>query len=211
MLPPSFHPLLGEWFAGTYGKPTNVQEEAWPLIVRREHVLALAPTGSGKTLTSFLVAISRFIDGTYAADRLSVLYVSPLKALNEDIRRNLLEPIASLKATFEQAGLLFPDIRVETRSGDTPQSQRRRFLVSPPSILALTPESLAILLLNPRGRLVLSTVKYVIMDEIHSVLGNKRGSFLSCQIDRLSLIAGEFQRVSLSATVRPATRNGPYK
>jgi ATP-dependent Lhr-like helicase len=202
-LPPSFHPLVQAWFTDTYGEPTAVQGEAWPLIARGEHVLALAPTGSGKTLTAFLGALSRFIDGTYPPGVLSVLYVSPLKALNEDIRRNLLEPIASLSIRFARAGLPFPEIPVETRSGDTPQSQRRRFLIKPPSILALTPESLAILLLNPRGRRVLSSVRYLILDEVHAVLGTKRGSFLACQIDRLALIAGEFQRVGLSATVRP--------
>jgi ATP-dependent Lhr-like helicase len=206
-MPATFHPLIESWFTETYGKPTAVQAEAWPLIERGEHVLALAPTGSGKTLTAFLSAISRFcpgsIDTPYPADQLTVLYVSPLKALNEDIRRNLLEPLAAIRVRFEQAGLPFPDIRVETRSGDTPQSQRRRFLAHPPAILALTPESLAILLLSAKGRHALATVKYLVLDEIHAVLGNKRGAFLSCQVDRLSLIAGEFQRISLSATVRP--------
>jgi ATP-dependent Lhr-like helicase len=166
--------------------------------------LALAPTGSGKTLTAFLAALSRLAAGEYPADALSVLYVSPLKALNEDIRRNLLDPLAAIRRRFEAAGLSFPEIRVETRSGDTPQAERRRFLKKPPAILAVTPESLAILLLNPRGRQVLSGVKYLILDEVHAVLGTKRGSFLACQIGRLALIAGEFQRVSLSATVRPA-------
>ncbi|MDR1059250.1 MAG: DEAD/DEAH box helicase, partial [Treponema sp.] len=203
MFPSSFHPLVRSWFAETYGKATAVQEEAWPLIAAGENVLAVAPTGSGKTLTAFLAAISRFIDGTYDAASLAVLYVSPLKALNEDIRRNILEPLRSLKDYFARAGEPFPDIRVETRSGDTPESQRRRFLAAPSSILAVTPESLAILLLNPRGRAALSRVKYLILDEIHSVLAGKRGAFLSCQIDRLSLAAGEFQRTALSATVRP--------
>jgi ATP-dependent Lhr-like helicase len=213
MPPLSFHPFIREWFTETYGKPTAVQAEAWPIIEKGGHILALAPTGSGKTLTAFLAALSRFCrplgegqadEPLYPAEHLSVLYVSPLKALNEDIRRNLLEPLAGIRARFEAKGVPFPPIRVETRSGDTPQSERRRFRAHPPSILALTPESLAIILLNPRGREILSSVKYVILDEIHSVLGTKRGSFLSCQIDRLALIAGEFQRVSLSATVKPA-------
>jgi len=205
MLPKTFHPIIKSWFTETFSKPTSVQAEAWPLIEEGKHVLAIAPTGSGKTLTAFLCAISRFCrsdNNRYKADKLSVIYISPLKALNEDIKRNLLIPLAAIKARFEKEGEDFPAIRVETRSGDTPQSQRRRFLTHPPSILALTPESLSILLLNPKGRQVLSSVKYLIIDEIHAILGNKRGSFLSCQIDRLSLIAGEFQRISLSATVR---------
>ncbi|GHU02379.1 DEAD/DEAH box helicase [Spirochaetia bacterium] len=202
-MPPEFHLLINTWFTDTYSQPTAVQAAAWPLICRGEHVLALAPTGSGKTLTAFLAALSRFVTGDYPADELSVLYVSPLKALNEDIRRNLLEPLAAIRSRFTAAALPFPDIRVETRSGDTPQSERRRFLQKPPSILALTPESLAIILLNPKGRRILSSVKYLIMDEIHAVLGSKRGSFLCCQIARLCLVAGEFQRIGLSATVKP--------
>jgi ATP-dependent Lhr-like helicase len=208
MLPQTFHPLIRSWFTETYGNPTSVQLEAWPLIERGENVLALAPTGSGKTLTAFLSAISRFCaegQNRLDAEKLSVLYVSPLKALNEDIKRNLLLPLAAIKSRFEKEGIVFPPVRVETRSGDTPQSQRRRFYIRPPSILALTPESLAIILLNPKGRQVLSNVKYLIIDEVHALLGNKRGAYLSCQIDRLSLIAGEFQRISLSATVRNPT------
>lgn len=208
MLPQTFHPVIRSWFSDTYGSPTSVQAESWPLIERGENVLALAPTGSGKTLTAFLSAISRFCSAAadantkYPEDKLSVLYISPLKALNEDIKRNLLEPLAAIKVRFEKEGLYFPPIRVQTRSGDTPQSERRRFFIHPPSILALTPESLSILLLNPKGRQTLSNIKYVIIDEIHAILGSKRGSFLSCQIDRLALVAGEFQRISLSATVR---------
>ena len=198
-----FHPLISKWFNETYGEPTAVQREAWPLICEGKNVLAIAPTGSGKTLTGFLSALSRFADGTYPANQLSVLYVSPLKALNEDIKRNLLAPLESIKNVFEKAGAVFPKVRVETRSGDTTQTERRRFLTSPSSILALTPESLAILLLNSRARDHLSGVKCLILDEIHACIGNRRGAFLSCQVDHLSLVAGEFQRVALSATVNP--------
>ncbi|MDR0442161.1 MAG: DEAD/DEAH box helicase, partial [Treponema sp.] len=141
MLPQTFHPLIRNWFTETYGKPTSVQAQAWPLIEQGKNVLALAPTGSGKTLTAFLSAISRFcthpcdeVSPNYQAEKLSVLYVSPLKALNEDIKRNLLEPLAAIRTRFEKEGLSFPPVRVETRSGDTPQSERRRFFIRPPSI-----------------------------------------------------------------------------
>ncbi|MCL2008656.1 MAG: DEAD/DEAH box helicase [Treponema sp.] len=203
MHPLPFHPVINTWFSETYGKPTPVQEEAWPLIRRGEHVLAIAPTGSGKTLTGFLSAISSFAEGRYPANKLSVLYVSPLKALNEDIKRNLIKPLEGIRAHFEKAGTTLPLIHVETRSGDSTQTERRRFLISPPSILALTPESLAILLLNNRAREHLSHVKCLILDEIHACLGTRRGAFLSCQIDHLSLLAGDFRRIALSATVNP--------
>lgn len=196
-------PSVSSWFFRRYGAPTPVQAEVWPAVAAGEHVLATAPTGSGKTLAAFLVALSRFAEGSYPAEGLSVLYVSPLKALNEDIRRNLLEPLASLREHFEGEGRTFPAIRVETRSGDTPQAERRRFLSRPPAVLAVTPESLAILLLNPRGRAALSTVRCLVLDEVHAVLGTKRGAFLACQVGRLAAVAGEFQRIALSATVRP--------
>jgi ATP-dependent Lhr-like helicase len=214
-----FHPLINAWFTKTYGSPTAIQAAAWPRIKEGRHVLALAPTGSGKTLTAFLSALSCFCEGSYDAEETAVLYVSPLKALNEDIRRNLLEPLGALRARFEEAGRVFPPVTVETRSGDTSQADRRRFYRKPPSILVTTPESLGILLLNPRGREILSTLRCLILDEIHSVLGTKRGSYLACQVDRLALVAaevhtaethtaerrgnGEFQRIGLSATVNP--------
>jgi ATP-dependent Lhr-like helicase len=200
-----FHPLVAGWFTETFGAPTAVQEAAWPLIAKGEDLLAVAPTGSGKTLTAFLAALSRFIDGSWDPEKLTVLYVSPLKALNEDIRRNLIEPVEALRKKAAAAALPFPGIRVETRSGDTPQAERRRFLIRPPSVLAVTPESLAILLLNPRGREALSQVRYLVLDEIHAVMGTKRGAFLSCQIDRLAGTAGSFQRIALSATVHAET------
>jgi ATP-dependent helicase Lhr and Lhr-like helicase len=202
-----FHPLVRSWFLEKYGKPTQVQADSWPLVAAGGHLLASAPTGSGKTLSAFLVAISRFADGIAHGgldhSRLSVLYVSPLKALNEDIRLNLLGPLRELDAYFAAHGAIFPRVRVATRSGDTPPAERRRTLSDPPSILCTTPESLAILLASRRGLELLSDLKLVILDEVHALLGNKRGTLLACSIGRLVALAGEFQRVALSATVKP--------
>ncbi|MBU1079945.1 MAG: DEAD/DEAH box helicase, partial [Spirochaetes bacterium] len=202
-LPGSFHPLVRSWFAERYGEPTPVQAEAWPLIAGGGHVLASAPTGSGKTLTAFLGALSRFASGDYPSEGLSVLYVSPLKALNEDVRLNLLQPARELGAWFSARGQAFPRLRILSRSGDTPQSERRSMLKAPPAILCTTPESLAILLASRSGLSLLSAVRLLILDEVHAVLGTKRGSALACSVGRLALVAGEFQRVALSATVRP--------
>jgi ATP-dependent Lhr-like helicase len=226
-----FNPLVKSWFLEKYGSPTQVQAEAWPRIAAGGHLLASAPTGSGKTLAAFLVAISRFAAGAGAAKaadsvadatdgtiapaiagiagrgldpaRLSVLYISPLKALNEDIRLNLLGPLRELDAYFAAQGETFPRVRVATRSGDTPPVERRRTLSDPPSILCTTPESLAILLASKRGLELLSDLKLVILDEVHAVLGTKRGTLLACSVGRLVALAGEFQRVALSATVKP--------
>jgi ATP-dependent helicase Lhr and Lhr-like helicase len=199
----SFHPLVREWFLARFGKPTAVQAEAWPLIASGAHVLALAPTGSGKTLTAFLGAISRIASGELPADALSVLYVSPLKALGEDVRRNLDLPIDGLRELFLSRGEAWPDIRAATRSGDTSQADRRRMLKRPPSILATTPESLALMLDSPASRAMLSGVRLLVLDEIHALAGDKRGAMLACSVGRLVLVAGEFQRVALSATARP--------
>ncbi len=199
----TFHPLVREWFIGRYGGATAVQAETWSHLASGGHVLALAPTGSGKTLAAFLHAISCTVSGAFPAGGLSVLYVSPLKALNEDVRRNLETPLAEIALLFQERRLPMPEARVETRSGDTPQSQRRRFLAKPPSILCTTPESLALLLDSPRARPILAGVRLVILDELHAVAGSKRGSLLACSVGRLALLAGEFQRVALSATLRP--------
>jgi ATP-dependent Lhr-like helicase len=200
----TFHPLVREWFEANVGTPTAVQAEAWRRIQSGEHVLAMAPTGSGKTLAAFLHAISLLVSGSLPSEGLSVLYVSPLKALNEDLRRNLELPLAGIARLFAERGAPCPEIRVETRSGDTPQSQRRRFLSKPPAILCTTPESLAILLDSPRARPVLAGIRLVVLDEIHAVAGSKRGSILASSVARLALLAGEFQRVALSATLKPA-------
>lgn len=206
----SFAPLVRLWFSERYGRPTAVQAAAWPRIARGEHVLAGAPTGSGKTLTAFLNAISRFALGELPAEGLSVLYVSPLKALNEDLRLNLLEPLREISARAAKEGRQFPRIRVATRSGDTSQAERRGMLADPPNILCTTPESLFILLSSKAGLGLLSGVKLFILDELHALLSTRRGAALACSMGRLALLAGEYQRMGLSATVADYTAAAAY-
>ncbi len=198
-----FHPLIGRWFAEQVGKPTAVQKAAWPKIAAGEHVLASAPTGSGKTLAAFLWALNQLFEGRWETGAVSVLYVSPLKALNNDIHRNLLAPLRELRDLFIGAGQAFPEISVATRSGDTPQSDRRRMLRHPPDILITTPESLNLLLSAAGSLPLLSHLKTVILDEIHAVIDSKRGTHLITAVERLVPLSGEFQRIALSATVRP--------
>ncbi len=168
-------------------------------------MLVTAPTGSGKTLTAFLWAINQLLTGRLPLGVTSVLYISPLKALNNDIYRNLLFPLQRLRFKGEACGgdRSFLDIRVQTRSGDTPQSERRKMLRNPPEILITTPESLNLLLSSAGGRTILTNLSTVILDEIHAVFDNKRGTHLITAVERLVRFSGEFQRIALSATVRP--------
>ncbi len=201
---PWFHPLIRTWFRDQVGTPSEIQTLAWPEIVRGRHVLVSAPTGSGKTLAAFLWSLHQLITGAWnSAAGPSVLYVSPLKALNNDVQRNVLKPLAELQRVFEQAGEPFPDISVLTRSGDTPGEERRRMLRRPPQVLITTPESLNLLLTSQSGSALLSSISTVILDEIHAVVGTKRGTHLITAVERLVLLAGEFPRIALSATVRP--------
>ncbi|MDI9584284.1 MAG: DEAD/DEAH box helicase [Acidobacteriota bacterium] len=198
-----FHPLVANWFRERIGTPTDVQTEAWPVIASGEHVLVTAPTGSGKTLTAFLWALNQLITGEYPEGQCSVLYISPLKALNNDIRRNLEEPLGELHWLFKREGVQFPRLRALTRSGDTPTEDRRRMVRHPPEILITTPESLNLLLSSRGGISMLGSLRTVILDEIHGVLDSKRGVHLISGVERLVRLSGEFQRIALSATVRP--------
>ncbi len=171
--PKGFHPLVRRWFADHVGQPTAIQRQAWPLIAGGRHVLLMAPTGSGKTLAAFLWSLNQLICARWAAGAVRVLYVSPLKALNNDVRRNLIVPLMQIRERFVKQGETFPDIGVATRSGDTPQRDRRRMMRRPPGILITTPESLHLMLSSAGGRRILGGVRTVILDEIHAVVANQ--------------------------------------
>jgi ATP-dependent Lhr-like helicase len=206
-----FHPLVGEWFGSRYGEPTEPQIQGWPLIRAGRDVLVSAPTGSGKTLAAFTLCLDDLVRRAAAgelADETVVVYVSPLKALTNDIRKNLEVPLAELLAAAEQQGIPLAEIRTATRTGDTPQAERARMLRKPPHVLVTTPESLFILLTAEKSRALFSRVRTVIVDEIHAMAADKRGSHLALTLARLDeLVIRESgrkpQRIGLSATVRP--------
>ncbi|MBN1646444.1 MAG: DEAD/DEAH box helicase [Spirochaetales bacterium] len=202
-IPDIFHPVIREWFTARVGTPTDIQLKAWPEISAGRNLLVTAPTGSGKTLCAFLYALNQLLSGSWEGGTTRVLYISPLKALNNDIRKNLLAPLAALTALFEQKGFKTPQVNVLTRSGDTSASERRRMIKTPPEILITTPESLNIMLTGQNARPMFKGIRTVILDEIHAIAGSKRGTHLITAVDRLVLLAGEFQRIALSATVRP--------
>jgi ATP-dependent Lhr-like helicase len=202
-----FHPAIARWFSASFGTPTAAQEEAWPAIKARQHVLIAAPTGSGKTLAAFLAAIDGLVrQGLESglAHETQVVYVSPLKALSNDIHRNLETPLAGIAAALRELGL--PEVRISTwvRTGDTAPSERERMRRSPPHIVVTTPESLYILLGSESGRAMLKTTRTVIVDEIHALASSKRGSHLALSLERLSHLTGDrLLRIGLSATQKP--------
>ena len=203
LLPPDFHPVLRQWWAGRFAEPTEAQLDGWRAIRRGDDTLIAAPTGSGKTLAAFLTAIDQLLrEGLEQGglpDEVRVIYVSPLKALSADIHKNLAEPRREIHA-------LAPAMKITAavRSGDTPQNERAAMLRTPPHILVTTPESLYLLLTAERSRAMLKTARVVIVDEIHAVLQSRRGAHLALSLERLDHVCGrQLQRIGLSATQKP--------
>src|SRR5690349_16915893 len=201
------HPLVAEWFVRRFGTPTEPQELGWPHILAGRTTLISAPTGSGKTLAAFLACIDRLVRKALAGDLLDqteVLYVSPLKALGNDIQKNLEVPLGEIVALAGSKGILMPEIRTAVRTGDTLMHERRAMLKRPPHILVTTPESLYIYLTAERSRATLRDVETVIVDEIHNLAGSKRGSHLALSLERLDALCPDRPtRIGLSATQKP--------
>jgi ATP-dependent helicase Lhr and Lhr-like helicase len=202
-----FHPVIAKWFARKFGSPTEPQQFGWPAIQSGAHTLIAAPTGSGKTLAAFLASLDELfkigLDGKLN-DEIYAVYVSPLKALSNDIHKNLEEPLAEMRDALKIAGEKEIQIRSAVRTGDTPVAQRLALIKKPPHILVTTPESLYLLLTSESGRKMLATVRTLIVDEIHAVVGNRRGSHLALSMERLAaLVKNPLQRIGLSATQKP--------
>src|SRR5512134_3440526 len=202
-----FHPAVQAWFGRNLGPPTPPQREGWPLIRDGRHVLIAAPTGSGKTLAAFLAAIDTLVRQGLSEglkDEPQVVYVSPLKALSNDIQRNLEAPLAGIREALRAQGLPEVNIRTWVRTGDTPPGERERMRRRPPHIVVTTPESLYILLGSESGRAMLKTTRTVIVDEIHALAPNKRGAHLALSLERLAALAAPgLVRIGLSATQKP--------
>src|SRR5947207_1334050 len=183
-----FHPIIQEWFDRSFAGATEVQQLAWNEIQEGRDVLISAPTGSGKTLAAFLSCLDRLVraalDGSIQ-DETSVVYVSPLKALSNDIQKNLDRPLQEIAKLASEKGLLMPPIRVAVRTGDTPMAERQQMIKRPPHVLVTTPESLFILLTAERSRHLLKTTKTLIIDEVHALVDDKRGAHLSLSAARL--------------------------
>ena len=202
-----FHPTVARWFDQTFGLPTEPQARGWPAIQSGRHVLISAPTGSGKTLAAFLASLDvLFREGVEAdlPDETQVVYVSPLKALSNDIRKNLQDPLTEIRALLRETEGREVDVRAEVRTGDTSAAQRQALIKKPPHILVTTPESLYLLLTSESGRGMLRTARTLILDEIHAVVDDRRGAHLALSVERLAaLVKQPLQRIGLSATQKP--------
>src|SRR5215470_17517777 len=202
-----FHSAVANWFADTFAAPTPAQAQAWRAIKAGRHTLIAAPTGSGKTLAAFLAAIDDLICQGLSGkltDETQIVYVSPLKALSNDIHRNLEVPLAGIREHLRGSGLPDVEIRTWVRTGDTPPAERERMRRRPPHIVVTTPESLYVLLGSESGRKMLATTRLVIVDEIHAMAPNKRGAHLAISLERLAVLCGDrLLRVGLSATQNP--------
>src|SRR5437773_5263781 len=202
-----FHPAVRDWFLGQFPTATEPQARAWPAIKQRTHTLIAAPTGSGKTLAAFLSAIDDLVSKAIAGelrDETQVVYVSPLKALSNDIQINLQQPLSAIQQNLRVSGVEGVEIRTLVRTGDTPAKDRAAMTKKPPHIIVTTPESLYILLTSEGGRKTLSTTRTLIVDEIHAMVDDKRGSHLSLSVERLQALVKEpLVRIGLSATQKP--------
>src|ERR1700739_1260988 len=208
------HPLVQEWFVRRFGTPTEPQAQGWPHILAGKTTLISAPTGSGKTLAAFLICIDRLVRKALAedlTDRTEVLYVSPLKALSNDIQKNLETPLGEILQLAGERGMLMPEVRTAVRTGDTLAHERRPWLTRPLHILVTTPESLYILLTAAKSREILKSVETVIVDEIHAVADDKRGAHLALSLERLDHLTGKnLARIGLSATQKPIELIGDF-
>jgi len=207
-----FSPLIRDWFLENIGAPSEPQRRGWPKIASGRNVLICSPTGSGKTLAAFLKCLDWIISEKTSSGKkqdernrgIRIIYISPLKALNNDIYRNLELPLSGLKKKASEQGMEMPEIKISVRTGDTPQKERTRMLKDPPDILITTPESLFIMLTSDSYRKLFSTTEYIIVDEIHSICPTKRGVHLSLSIERVERIAGKpLKRIGLTATINP--------
>ncbi|MBW5448430.1 DEAD/DEAH box helicase [Cohnella sp. CFH 77786] len=205
------HPVLAEWFAGTFGEPTDVQRRSWDAIASGSHTLIAAPTGSGKTLAALLPCLNRLLEEKAASEGrgekgVRILYITPLKALNNDIHHHVHGFVDRLDRLARETGRDWPGIRSAVRTGDTKPAERSAMLRRPPDLLVTTPESLYILLTSEKGREMLAAVRQVIVDEIHDLAADKRGSHLSLSLERLGEGRGGVQRIGVSATQKPLER-----